>query len=286
MVDNKILVLYSGGLDSRLAVKLLKEKGYEITCVFFSLPFASDKHINDDFLEKEGIKLEIFDCTKGPLLQEYLDVLKHPQYGRGKGINPCIDCKLFMFKHLERLAVVRGIKYIASGEVPGQRPMSQTKGASNIIDKNLSFKIIRPLEDIGIEGRSRKTQIQLAGQYEINYPSPAGGCLLCEKALRNRFDVLLKHNLINEKSLSLINLGRHYYFSAQNYWFIVGRNEAENSIIEKYDTIIPSGKGKPAVFYHGDTPKIQELKNYAIHFQEIYMNKDHKKIEKTKPWKI
>ena len=138
--------------------------------------------------------------TKEPLLWEYLKVIKDPKYGIGAGINPCKDCKIYIFKKAKEYAEENNIPVIATGEVLGQRPMSQIPRAMNIIDDALGFEILRPLSAklldetkaeknglvdrsklIDINGRSIKIQMKLAAEYEIKYPSPGGGCFLCEK---------------------------------------------------------------------------------------------------------
>ncbi|GAI88382.1 unnamed protein product, partial [marine sediment metagenome] len=141
------------------------------------------------------------------LLQEYLKVIKEAKHGRGAGINPCIDCRIFMLKKAKKFADEQKIKFIATGEVIGQRPMSQQKKQIAIIEKESGLKgrIIRPLIDFhNIQGRSRKPQIALAKKFKIKYPHPAGGCLLCEK-LKEHFSSqhpVPKGNLKNKAKVS------------------------------------------------------------------------------------
>ncbi|MEF8809953.1 MAG: hypothetical protein V5A47_03445 [Bacteroidales bacterium] len=280
-----ILLLYSGGLDSRLAVKLLKEQGYSITAVFFKLPFSKEKPIHDPFLEKEEVPLTVFDCTRGRLLQKYLEVLKHPAYPRGAGYNPCLDCKLFMLRELEAYAGKHNIEAIATGEVPGQRPMSQTSKQMETLDEQTRIKLIRPLAQMGFYGRSRKKQMSLAKKYGIDYPSPAGGCLLCDKQLGKRFETLITKHLITESTLPLVNLGRHFYFPETTSWFVVGRDKEENEVIETFEKVIYSGKGKPAVYYYSESDNTEAGKE-AEKLQEAYRKKDTQKIKYYKNWKL
>ena len=134
----KALVLLSGGLDSRLALKIMKWRlgARNIEAVFFKLPFGSRYSKNFEntkrFCKKEKIKLNIIDCTKGNLLEEYVNIIRKPKYGRGAALNPCIDCKIFMLKKSKMLA---GKRKIVTGEVLGQRPMSQHEKAFAIIEK-------------------------------------------------------------------------------------------------------------------------------------------------------
>ncbi len=282
----KVIVLYSGGLDSRLAVKLLKEQNYIVEALYFKLPFAPSSKL-DNFTEKENIPTTIIDCTKGEMLHKYLFSVEHPDHGRGTGYNPCIDCKLFMYEHAKEHARKHDIKYIASGEVQGQRPMSQNKDALELIKRKTNFNILRPLNDAGIRGRNRKEQIAMANKYNIQFPGPAGGCLLCEKGLEKRFRILIENNLINEKKLPLINTGRHYYIDEKQWWIIVGRNEQENKIIEQFSRVIISGKGKPAVYFHSvNKNDWNTLNEEAQEIQNAYQNKDKNFINSLIKWKI
>ena len=212
--------------------------------------------------------MKIFDCHKGKLLKEYLDILKKPKYRRGAGVNPCIDCRIFMFKKAKEFADKHGIDLVVSGEVLGERPMSQMKKAMDIVEKESGLKgrLLRPLsaklleptnaEKKGIvnrnklydiSGRRRDRQIAMAKKFRISYPSPAGGCLLCEKALKQRLKYLIERGM-NEKEIKLVGLGRH--FLIDNSWVVLGRNEKENNIIERLKTgeiIVPKTPGPTAI---------------------------------------
>jgi PP-loop superfamily ATP-utilizing enzyme len=287
MAAQKVLLLYSGGLDSRLSLKLLKEQGYQVRAAFFQIPFNTEHSGNDPFLESEEVTLDIFDCTRGRLLKDYLELLKKPEYGRGSGYNPCLDCKLFMLKHASEYAKKHNYQALATGEVPGQRPMSQTKNKMKIVRETINMPIIRPLANKGIEGRSRKSQMELAQQYNIDYPSPAGGCLLCEKELKTRFKTLIEKNIIKEVTSPLISVGRHYYFPELQTWIVVGRNKPENDVIEQFSNVIKSGKGKPAVYYESiasDNPI--QMKETAIKLQKAFQDKDREKIDYYANWKL
>ena len=231
----KCIVMFSGGLDSRLAIKIMQEKGYEVIPLFFRLPFGTgccNENCSFNFSQLQELKLEIIDCTKGKNLQEYLKVIAEAKHGRGAGINPCIDCRIFMLKKAKEFADKKRIKFIVTGEVTGQRPMSQQKKQIGVIEKEVGLegRIVRPLIDFeNISGRSRKPQMTLAKKFKIKYPSPAGGCLLCEKALKNRLGFLLKRGL-NDEEINLVGVGRHFLIN--NYWVVLGRDEKENKIIE------------------------------------------------------
>lgn len=265
----KALVLFSGGLDSRLCVKILEKKGYDVTALYLKLPFNKEKNL--DF----KCKLKIIDCENPKLLKKYFNILKKPKYGYGKGLNPCIDCKLFMFKIANDYAKKNNFDLIATGTVRGQRPMSQNDKALLTFKKHFKDKITHPLQELGIEGRQRKEQIKLAKKFQINYPEPAGGCILCEKVFGERLKFLIKRKLLNQKTLEITKIGRHFYID--NCWFIVSRNEDESIILEKEKNILRSSPKTPAVYFHKKEGKIK-----ATELQKAYQSRKIKKFEKYK----
>lgn len=305
----KAVVMFSGGLDSRLVIKLMQEQDFNVVALFFRLPFGagcSDEKCILEFSKLHGASLKIFDCTKAKLFQEYLDVIKHPKYGRGVGVNPCIDCRLFMMKKAKEYADKEGIELIVTGEVLGERPMSQTKKAMEIIEKESGLKgrLLRPLsakffpktkaEEKGlidrkkfydIEGRRRQKQIKLAKKFNISYPHPAGGCLLCEKALKARFEYLLKRG-IDENEIKLISVGRHFVINSS--WIVLGRDEEENKIIENIgknmELIVPDFIGPSAVILNKCDKKIREKVSKLIKaYSKKGSSEDRKKFDK---WKL
>lgn len=264
MVQEKCVVMFSGGLDSRLVVKIMQERGYDPIVLFFKLPFAKDNESEvRSFLEKQGVKFRIFDCTKGSLFKEYFEVIKSAKFGRGAGINPCLDCKIFMLKKAGEFARKNKIKFIVTGEVLGQRPMSQTKKKMQTIEKesNISGMILRPLIDIyKIEGRQRKKQIELAQKFNINFPDPAGGCILCERELIDRFKYLFNRGL-EDREVRFVGIGRH--FVIDGCWIVLGRDEKENEIIEEEKDSIISEFPAPSAIIFGKKRKetIKKVKN-------------------------
>lgn len=273
----KVLVLYSGGLDSRLVVKILKEEGHIVEALHFNLPFGSgccNLGCSASFTQLENVKLTIIDVTKGKLLKEYLELIKNPRHGVGTGINPCRDCKIFMFRHAKEYADKKKIKIIATGEVLGQRPMSQTRHAMEIIDKRIGFEMKRPLIERGFEGRQRIKQRELAKRYGIEYPEPAGGCLLCDKVVSKRLKFLFEKGLVSEKTLNLTKIGRHFFITS---WYVVGRNEKENVIIETFKNSIESEKGTPAVYYHNS-----KQKSKAIEIQKLFQDRKQDELGEYK----
>src|SRR5574341_502156 len=212
----KAVALLSGGLDSTLAVKLMIEQGVDVKAVAIKTPFCDfDCGRGCGFRVKEVAEKLGVELKTVYLGDEYIEMLKNPKHGFGSGMNPCIDCRAMMFqaakKHMEEI----GADFIISGEVLGQRPMSQHGPALKTIEKesNLEGKIVRPLsaallpptdpeknglikrENLGmIKGRSRKPQLQMAREFEIeNPPNAGGGCLLTDSAFAIRAKDLFRH---------------------------------------------------------------------------------------------
>ena len=277
-------VLFSGGLDSRLAFKIMQEQQhktnkdidnkeiesklskksdnehteikFKIIALTFKFPFGSgccQPDCSFKFTQINDIEHRIIDCNEGKLFKEYLSIVKKPKFGHGSGINPCIDCRIFILNKTKEM--LKKNDFIVTGEVIGERPMSQYRKALDEIDKDteLGGKILRPLSAklldetepeknklvdssklFDISGRSRKKQMELAEKYKISYPSPAGGCLLCEKVFSERLHDLFKRleiEKITPRDISLLKIGRHFMFP--EYKIIVGRNQEENLLLEQ-----------------------------------------------------
>tara|TARA_Y100000034_G_scaffold130553_1_gene189283 strand:+ start:1543 stop:2001 length:459 start_codon:yes stop_codon:yes gene_type:complete len=138
--NDKCIVLLSGGLDSRLALKIMQEQlGPEnVSALFFNLPFGTgccSKSCSFNFSQMQGTKLDVIDCSKGELLKEYLGVIKKAEHGRGAGVNACVDCRIFIFSKAREFANEKGINLIVTGEVLGERPMSQMSKSMQIIEE-------------------------------------------------------------------------------------------------------------------------------------------------------
>ncbi len=248
----KALGLFSGGLDSILAFKVLQEQGVECIAVHFSTPFYF----------KQGIK-EIARRYDIPLIirsvmDNYIDVLKDPVYGYGKNFNPCIDCHGFMFRTALGMLSEFGARFVFSGEVLGERPFSQTgfglervaqlSGAPELILRPLSARLLSPTLPekqgwvdrerlLDIKGRSRRRQLELAAYYGIEVNSslqPAGGCLLTDPRISKRIREYVKR-FENHRYVifELIKTGRHFIIE-RNTALIIGRNRFENDVIEGY----------------------------------------------------
>jgi len=203
----KALVLMSGGLDSMLAAKILAELGVEVVPVCFTSYFFSFGKARKA-AETIGMGLRVEDISK-----IHLEIVKNPRYGHGSAINPCIDCHLLMLKTARKIMEAEGFDFVATGEVLGERPMSQNKQSLDTIEREsgLVGKLLRPLsaklmpptvaesQDLidrnklyDISGRSRKIQMELAHKFLIDYiPQPGGGCVLTEKEFGQRLGQLM-----------------------------------------------------------------------------------------------
>lgn len=241
----KCLVLYSGGLDSVLAVRLLQAQGLEVEGVFFINPFGTQRMEAVRASARElGLPLHVSRMDRA-----YLRLVADPPHGYGKNMNPCVDCRIYTFRCAWRLAIQIGARFLATGEVPGQRPFSQTMHRLMQIEgkADLAGWIVRPLSArllahskperagwvhreglLDIRGRSRKRQLALAERLGIEgYSMPAGGCLLTERHFSRKLEVLLeRRGRIDFGDVELLRLGRHYRYGCG--WIITGRNEAEN----------------------------------------------------------
>jgi tRNA-specific 2-thiouridylase len=249
MTKVKALALFSGGLDSILAVKLMLEQSIDVVAVNFVSPCSSEKSGSGitEAAKRLGIPLKFVDVGK-----EYLKMIRNPKHGYGKNMNPCVDCRIFLLKKAKKIAKKIGAAFIFTGEVLGERPMSQHFQAMKIIEEEagLKGKILRPLSArllpetvmekkglvdreklLGIHGRSRKPQIKLAEEFNIkDYPSPAGGCLLTCEEYADKLRDLFKHKKrCSIADVALLKVGRHFRLGENK--IIVGRNEAENKIL-------------------------------------------------------
>lgn len=255
----KAVALYSGGLDSTLAILTVLRQGIEVKAVTFLNHFGcdiSDKSScsKDPFSAAEKFGFEVKLCH---LADKFIRIVKNPKFGHGKNMNPCMDCRILMLKEAKEFMDMTGAEFIITGEVIGQRPMSQRRDALDIIDRETGLKglVLRPLsaklmkptvmEEKGIvnrglfydfSGRSRKPQMALATEFGLtDYPAPAGGCLLTEPNYSFRLRELLAHDPDPSfEDLSLLRLGRHFRMS-DDCKIIVGRNRNENEALLSLD---------------------------------------------------
>lgn len=254
-MTKKAIILFSGGLDSILATKLMLEQGVEVTCANFYIEFAvCGGRQNEDAASKAarmlGVKLEVIDIT-----EEYLEMFKNPKHGYGANVNPCIDCKIFMLRKSKAMMAGYGASFLVTGEVLGERPMSQRKDALNLIAKQADVRgmLLRPLSAklldptlpekegavdrdklLDIRGRSRKPQMALAAKYGIKeYPNPAGGCLLTDPGFAKRVKDLTKYGELTVNNLKLLKAGRHFRLSP-GAKLVVGRDSEDNKELQSF----------------------------------------------------
>jgi tRNA U34 2-thiouridine synthase MnmA/TrmU len=251
----KAVALVSGGLDSTLAARLIQGLGIEITALNFKTSFClCDKKSSlgcvntaKTVADQLGLSLKIMNIS-----EEFFKVLKNPKYGYGSNMNPCIDCRILKFKKAKVFMREVGADFILTGEVLGQRPMSQHRRALNIIDKESGLEglVLRPLSAkllpetipekrgwvdrsrlLAFSGRSRKMQFDLAKSFDIkDYACPAGGCLLTDPEFSRRIKDLMLYEELNLNNVELLKIGRHFRLS-ENAKLVVGRNEKENAKI-------------------------------------------------------
>jgi tRNA U34 2-thiouridine synthase MnmA/TrmU len=234
------IVLFSGGLDSLLAARLIQAQGLEVIGLKFLIPFCPNK-INPQHLSFVLKEIDISD--------EFLQLLVSPTYGFGSNMNPCIDCKILMLTKARQLLPELGASFIVTGDVLGQRPMSQNKATLALIAKRaqLTELLVRPLcakllpptlpEQQGwisrerlldFSGRGRRRQIALAQSLGIHqYAQPAGGCLLTDPGFAQRLKDLLARRQLSRNNVELLKSGRHFRLS-EHFKLVVGRNEKEN----------------------------------------------------------
>lgn len=252
------VALFSGGLDSALAVLMILRQNVEVTALSFM------NHFGCDITDKSS-------CSKDPypaaekfgfavkmvhLGQKFVEMVQNPKHGHGKNMNPCIDCRILMLREAKTFMEMVGADFVFTGEVVGQRPMSQHIPQLDLIkrESELGDKLVRPLsakllpetepERLGIldrsklgdiNGRSRKVQMRLADEWGLeDYPGPGAGCLLTDPGYSNRLRDYFSHQeIVDFNELNLLRVGRHFRVN-ENTKIIVGRDEGENDKIEKY----------------------------------------------------
>ncbi len=250
------LALLSGGLDSSLAVKMVIEQGIAVTAIHFTSPFCNCTSRNAG-CKNQAVKVAhefgvpILVIHKG---MDYMRIVENPPHGYGRGMNPCIDCRIYMLRKVKEMMAEDGASFIITGEVLGQRPMSQHRAAIRTIEKESGLEglILRPLSAqhfpptipeqsgavdraklLALSGRSRKPQIELAASLGVkDYPCPAGGCLLTDPLisarLRDLFDHVPDYQLAD---LHLLKVGRHFRLGP-HLKIILGRDQSENGQIQ------------------------------------------------------
>ena len=301
----RALALVSGGLDSLLAAKVIQAQGIEVEGITFQIGFTKEefgipqreKNKKNDgaderrnpqyYADKASIKLNIEN-----VFEEFKSVLQHPKHGYGSNINPCIDCKAFMLRKAKEYMEKNGFDFLVTGEVIGQRPMSQRKQALPIVAKEGGVEdvVLRPLcakllpetlpEREGwvdreklydFNGRGRKSQVELAKELGIDeYPQPAGGCLLTDPGFSKRLEYLWQSKCEKEYSvdeIKLLSIGRHLRF-CDEFKLIISREKSETEYMQQFYRQFTMLKaldfGGPAAIIDGETDDEGIKKSAAI----------------------
>lgn len=252
----RALALFSGGLDSILAARVIAAQGIEVLAVKFVTPFFGYEILVDidgytrEIREKYAIEVVVEDISDG-----YLELLRDPRHGFGRHFNPCVDCKIFMLKRAREMMEELGASFLITGEVLGQRPMSQRLDTLHVISRDSGSRslLLRPLSArllpetapelqglvdrtrlLDFSGRGRSRQIALAGEFGIHdFPSPAGGCILADPILSRRIkrlyadEFVLSSKDITVTDIRLLLVGRQFILPGGG-WLILGRIEGEN----------------------------------------------------------
>lgn len=253
----RAVILLSGGLDSTLAARMMLDQGVELFALHFTSPFCTCGRGSGNGCHSQAqivagkMGIPIKTVSKG---SEYIEIIRNPRHGRGAGMNPCIDCRIFTLKKAREYMERIGASFLVTGEVVGQRPMSQRFDALRIIERNSGCRglVLRPLSAkhfeptvaeregwvdrerlLDITGRSRKEQIRLARDWEVpDTPCPAGGCLLTERTFSRKVTDLFDHCPAPDMTdILLLKVGRHFRL-LDGRKAIVARNEGENRKLE------------------------------------------------------
>jgi tRNA-specific 2-thiouridylase len=251
----RALALFSGGLDSMIAIKLLTDQGVDVTALFIDVGFGSSDDKSELLKSRAsmvGADFEIINSRE----QFVTDILFNPKYGYGKNFNPCIDCHANMFRIAKALLPKYNASFIITGEVIGQRPMSQRSEAiknvtklagdeeGGLILRPMSAKLMKPTiaevngwvdreKLLSIEGRSREIQLRLAKEYGFEeYESPGGGCLLTEAVFSNKIRDIIEHGDFKLEDIDLLKIGRHLRLP-DGAKLVIGRDKSDNEKLEK-----------------------------------------------------
>lgn len=271
------VILLSGGLDSTLAARMLADQGISLHAIHFTSPFCTCSRGGDGHgggcrsqanVVADEMGIPIRTIVKG---QDYVEVIRRPSHGRGSGMNPCIDCRIFTLRKAKEFMESIGASFLVTGEVLGQRPMSQRDDAIRFIEKHAGCAdiVLRPLSAqhfeptlperegwvdreklLGITGRSRKEQIALADTLGIvDYACPAGGCLLTDKTFAIKVRDLFDHpGEVTMADLNLLKVGRHFRMK-DGRKVVVSQSEAANRRLESLCAAFPPGRSPfPTVF--------------------------------------
>lgn len=282
-LSRKAVVLLSGGLDSTLAARLMLEQGIALHGLYFSMLWGCcDRTQALASADALGIPLLVYKVQ-----EDYLQIVRQPKYGYGTQLNPCVDCRIYMFSIARRYMEELGASFVVTGEVFGQRPMSQQRRSLAIIEAEagLEGRLLRPLSArlleptlpellgvvdrarlLAVQGRSRREQIALAATRGItDYAQPAGGCLLTNAEFATKVKDLLAHEeQPGAWDMELLTIGRHFRLGPATK-AVLGRNETENGLLEVYHRpgkttlVAPQFAGPSALVVGPFTPEARQL---------------------------
>jgi tRNA U34 2-thiouridine synthase MnmA/TrmU len=273
-MKRKAVALLSGGLDSTLAVRMMLDCDIEVEALNFTSPFCTCTGKNSG-CKSEAVRvaqeynIPIKVMHKGT---DYLEIVRNPVHGYGKGVNPCVDCRIYLLKKAREYMLEIGADFVFTGEVLGQRPMSQRRDTLRVIEREsgLAGLLLRPLSArhfeptlpekegwvdrdklLAIEGRSRSSQIMLAEELDVkNYPCPAGGCLLTELSFVPKVRDVFDHSEeLVLRDFRLLKIGRHFRIGPQSK-SIIGRSETDNDQLEQ----IRQPEEAALTWHDGNTP--------------------------------
>jgi len=274
-MKRKAFVLFSGGLDSLVTVKVLQEQGIEVIAIHFkSIMYVSPRkkkgHSIEEWAERLGVKLI---CL--PKSMTFFDMIEHPKHGYGSAINPCMDCRIYYLQTVRHMMEEYGVSFVATGEVLGQRPKSQRRDCLRIIERESGIEglVLRPLcaqsmaetipekegwvdrsKLLGITGRGRTEQITIIESYGMHdFPNPAGGCQLAEQCYVPKVKDMFAHGY-DELDIRLLSCGRHFRIDGTKV--IVSKDEYEGAfMLEKASEgliVEPDDFAGPIGFIRGD----------------------------------
>ena len=253
----RAISLFSGGLDSMLAIKLMTMQGIDVTALYVKTGFGSTHDITEALAKRAEMAGAEF--LMADVREEYIqDILFDPVYGYGKNFNPCIDCHGYMFKIARKMMEEVGASFLVTGEVVGQRPMSQRAEAlrqvsklagdkeDKLILRPLSAKLLEPTTPeingwvdrdklLDISGRARDRQLALAAEFGWeDYESPGGGCLLTDPAFSAKLREFVEHEALEVSDIDLLKFGRHFRLP-DGAKLVVGRHQEDNEALQKVD---------------------------------------------------
>ncbi|OGU00279.1 MAG: hypothetical protein A2079_05720 [Geobacteraceae bacterium GWC2_48_7] len=274
MKKRKALALLSGGLDSTLAVKMMLDMNIDVEALNFTSPFCTCTGKNAGCKSQAVRVAQEFDIPIKVVHKglDYLEIVRNPKHGYGKGVNPCVDCRIYLLRKAKEYMAECGADFVITGEVLGQRPMSQRRDTLRVIERESGLEgfLLRPLSAqhfeptiperegwvdreklLAIKGRSRKELFELADELDVkNYPCPAGGCLLTELSFVPKIQDVFDHSEeLNLRDFRILKTGRHFRIGKRTK-AIIGRDENDNRMLEA-----AMQPGETSIFWmDGNTP--------------------------------